>query len=74
MGDTIVTSRNVVKLFFSTLLIGGIVTGITGFIVRWQEFGSYFLNIELLKIASIFFWLFCVGLIFSLVSHFICLI
>ena len=49
MGDTIVTSRNVVKLFFSTLLIGGIVTGITGFIVRWQEFGSYFLNIELSK-------------------------
>ena len=42
MGDTIVTSRNVVKLFFSTLLIGGIVTGITGFIVRWQEFGLIF--------------------------------
>ena len=69
MGDTIVTSRNVVKLFFSTLLIGGIVTGITGFIVRWQEFGPYFLNIELLKIVSTFFWLFCVGLIFSLVSQ-----
>jgi KinB signaling pathway activation protein len=50
MGDTIVTSRNVVKLFFSTLLIGGIVTGITGFIVRWQEFGLYFLNIELSSI------------------------
>jgi KinB signaling pathway activation protein len=69
MGDTIVTSRNVVKLFFSTLFIGGIVTGITGFIVRWEEFSSYFLNIELLKIVSTFFWLFCVGLIFSLVSQ-----
>lgn len=63
------TSRNVVKLFFSTLLIGGAVTGITGFIVRWEEFSLYFSNIELVKIFSTFFWLFCFGFIFSLVSQ-----
>ena len=69
MGDTIVTSRNVVKLFFSTLLIGGFVTGITGYIVRWDEFSLYFTNIELVSIVSTFFWLFCFGFIFSLVSQ-----
>jgi len=64
-----VTSRNVVKLFFSTLLIGALVTGITGFIIRWDEFAPYFSNFNILKIISTFFWLFGVGLIFSLVSQ-----
>ncbi|KAA9011001.1 KinB-signaling pathway activation protein [Niallia endozanthoxylica] len=63
------TSRNVVKLFFSTLLIGALVTGITGFIIRWDEFASYFLNFNILKIIFTFFWLCGVGLIFSLVSQ-----
>lgn len=63
------TSRNVVKLFFSTLLIGGFVTGITGFFLQWEDFRFYFLNIELMEITSSFFWLFGVGLIFSLVSQ-----
>lgn len=63
------TSRNVVKLFFSTLLIGGLVTGITGFIVRWDEFSSYFTDFNLVKILSTFIWLFGIGLIFSLVSQ-----
>ncbi len=63
------TSRNVVKLFFSTLLIGGLVTGITGFIVRWNEFAAYFTDFNLVKILSTFVWLFGIGLIFSLVSQ-----
>lgn len=63
------TSRNVVKLFFSTLLIGALVTGITGFIIRWDEFVPYFLNFNILKIISTFLWLCGVGLIFSLVSQ-----
>jgi KinB signaling pathway activation protein len=69
MGDSTVTSRNVVKLFFSTLFIGGIITGITGFIVRWNEFVPYFVDVNVLKLISTFFWLFGVGLIFSLVSQ-----
>jgi KinB signaling pathway activation protein len=64
-----VTSRNVVKLFFSTLLIGGCATGITGFIVRWNEFASYFIDFNMVKIVSTFVWLFGIGLIFSLVSQ-----
>jgi KinB signaling pathway activation protein len=64
-----VTSRNVVKLFFSTLLIGGVATGVTGFIVRWNEFASYFIDFNMVKIVSTFVWLFGIGLIFSLVSQ-----
>ena len=63
------TSRNVVKLFFSTLLIGGFATGIAGFIVRWNEFASYFIDFNMVKIVSTFVWLFGIGLIFSLVSQ-----
>src|SRR3954468_8339308 len=69
MGDSTVTSRNVVKLFFSTLLIGGVATGVTGFIVRWNEFASYFIDFNMVKIVSTFVWLFGIGLIFSLVSQ-----
>ena len=63
------TSRNVVKLFLSTLLIGGFTTGIAGFIVRWNEFASYFIDFNMVKIVSTFVWLFGIGLIFSLVSQ-----
>jgi KinB signaling pathway activation protein len=63
------TSRNAVKLFFSTLFIGGVITGITGFIVRWNEFEPYFEEFNMAKIVSTFIWLFGIGLIFSLVSQ-----
>ena len=63
------TSRNAVKLFFSTLFIGGFVTGITGFLVRWNEFEPYFTELNMVKIVSTFIWLFGIGLIFSLVSQ-----
>lgn len=63
------TSRNAVKLFFSTLFIGGVITGITGFIVRWNEFEPYFAEFNMAKIVSTFIWLFGIGLIFSLVSQ-----
>ena len=34
-------SRNIVRLFISTLLVGGITGGIVGFVVRWDEFASF---------------------------------
>jgi len=58
-----------VKLFISTLLIGGIATGITGFIVRWSEFKPFFVDFNLVEILAILFWLFGVGFIFSLLSQ-----
>lgn len=69
MEEIIVTSRNVVKLFLSTLLIGGITTGLLGFIVRWNEFAHFFTNFEVIEIISILFWLIGIGLIFSLLSQ-----
>jgi len=64
-----VTSRNWVKLFISTLLIGGITTGISGFIVRWDEFEPFFIDFNLVEILAILFWLLGVGFIFSLLSQ-----
>lgn len=69
MGENIVTSRNWVKLFISTLLIGGIATGITGFIVRWSEFKPFFIDFNIIELLAILFWLFGVGFIFSLLSQ-----
>ncbi|MBM4764885.1 KinB-signaling pathway activation protein [Bacillus sp. B15-48] len=63
------TSRNWVKLFMSTLFIGGIVTVVTGFIVRWDEFAPFFTNFNLSEILAITLWLIGVGFIFSLLSQ-----
>ncbi|WP_433956660.1 KinB-signaling pathway activation protein [Cytobacillus horneckiae] len=63
------TSRVWVKFFLTTLLVGGITTGIVGFIVRWNEFDHLFANFEWLEILSVLFWLFGVGLIFSIISQ-----
>lgn len=66
---TNVKSRYVVQLFMSTLLLGGLATGIIGFIVRWDEFQPYFTDFDILKILSTLFWFIGVGLIFSLISQ-----
>lgn len=67
--EEIMTSRNWVKLFMSTLLIGGATTGLVGFIVRWDEFAHFFANFDAKEIISILFWLMGMGLIFSLLSQ-----
>jgi KinB signaling pathway activation protein len=69
MGVRIVTSRNWVKLFMTTLLIGGITTAIFGFILRWNEFQPYFTEFKIIDILSAFIWLIGMGLLFSLVSQ-----
>lgn len=63
------TSRNWVKLFLSTLLVGGVTTGIVGFIVRWSEFKPLFTDFDFLEILSVLIWLIGVGFIFSLISQ-----
>ncbi|NMD72402.1 KinB-signaling pathway activation protein [Bacillus sp. DNRA2] len=62
-------SRNLVKLFFSTLLIGAVTTGVVGFVVQWEKFEPSFANFDILEILSVFFWLIGIGFIFSLVSQ-----
>ncbi|SFB26804.1 MULTISPECIES: KinB-signaling pathway activation protein [unclassified Bacillus (in: firmicutes)] len=63
------TSRNLVRLFFSTLLVGGLTTGIVGFIVRWEEFQPIFSDFDIVEILSILAWLVGIGLIFSIISQ-----
>ncbi|MBS4193321.1 KinB-signaling pathway activation protein [Bacillus sp. FJAT-49705] len=63
------TSRNWVKLFLSTLLVGGLTTGVVGFIVRWNEFKPLFVPFDFLEILSVLFWLIGVGFIFSVLSQ-----
>jgi KinB signaling pathway activation protein len=64
-----VTSRNWVRLFMTTLVIGGLTTAIVGFIVRWSEFQPYFTEFKIMDILSTIIWLIGMGFLFSLVSQ-----
>lgn len=63
------TSRNWVRLFMTTLLIGGITTAIVGFIVRWNEFQPYFVELRIIDILSTLVWLIVMGFLFSVISQ-----
>ncbi|MGZ4162169.1 MAG: KinB-signaling pathway activation protein, partial [Neobacillus sp.] len=63
------TSRNWVRLFMTTLVIGGLTTAIVGFIVRWSEFQPYFTEFKIMDILSTMIWLIGMGFLFSLVSQ-----
>ena len=63
------TSRNLVRLFMSTLLVGGVTTAIVGFIIRWDEFQPYFINFKIIDILSTLIWLIAMGFLFSLISQ-----
>ncbi|MED3561521.1 KinB-signaling pathway activation protein [Bacillus xiapuensis] len=63
------TSRNWVKLFLTTLLVGGLTTAIVGFIVRWSEFQHYFTEFSLIDILSTTIWLIVMGFLFSVISQ-----
>jgi KinB signaling pathway activation protein len=69
MEEMAVNSRNWVRLFLSTLLVGGVTTSIIGFALKWSEYKELFINLDILEIASVLFWLFGVGLIFSVISQ-----
>lgn len=63
------TSRIWVKFFLSTLLVGGLTTGVIGFVVRWNEFKPIFTSFDILEIISVLIWLIGVGCIFSVLSQ-----
>jgi KinB signaling pathway activation protein len=64
-----VTSRNWVRLFMTTLFIGGLTTAIVGFIVRWNEFEPYFVELQIIDILSTLIWLIVMGFLFSVISQ-----
>lgn len=63
------TIRNLIKFLFNTLMIGALITGVLGFIIRWGEFQPYFSEQNFGAIFSTFIWLFGVGMIFSVISQ-----
>ncbi|CAG9622176.1 KinB-signaling pathway activation protein [Sutcliffiella rhizosphaerae] len=62
-------SRNWVRLFLSTLLVGAVTTVIVAFIVRWDQHTTEFANGEYLEFLSVIAWYIGVGLIFSIISQ-----
>ena len=63
------TIRNWIRLFLSTLFVGGVTAGVIGFIVRWNEFEPLFKNAEIGQIFSVLIWLVGVGFTFSVISQ-----
>lgn len=63
------TIRNLIKFLFNSLMLGGLLTGILGFVIRWDEFQPYFIDVKIGAILSTFIWLVGVGFIFAVVSQ-----
>jgi len=64
-----VTSRNLVKLFKNTLLVGGVTTVIVGLFVRWHELQPFFVDFKIIDIISSIIWLMVMGFLFSVISQ-----
>ena len=69
MGEQRLTSRRLVRLFFTTLLFGGLTAGLVGFLARWDKYSELFASFQIVEILMTFIWLFGVGLIFTVVSQ-----
>nr|WP_216366509.1 KinB-signaling pathway activation protein [Geobacillus sp. BMUD] len=69
MEDEAVNSRKWVRLFLSTLLIGGIATAAVGIVFNWEEFGRLLLRLEMVEFMAVFLWHIGVGFIFSVISQ-----
>ncbi|EJS62212.1 MULTISPECIES: KinB signaling pathway activation protein KbaA [Bacillus] len=62
-------SRKWVRLFFTTLFLGGISTVIIGFVLEWDKYAKFFQNFDGKEILAVSFWLMGVGFIFSVISQ-----
>ncbi|WP_242237657.1 KinB signaling pathway activation protein KbaA [Bacillus cereus group sp. BfR-BA-01316] len=62
-------SRKWVRLFFTTLFLGGISTVFIGFVLEWDKYAKFFQNFDGKEILAISFWLMGVGFIFSVISQ-----
>jgi KinB signaling pathway activation protein len=69
IGGNNVKSRDWVRLFISTLFVGGLSTILLGFIIRWSEYQSLFIEGNVSEIISVMFWLLGIGFIFSVISQ-----
>lgn len=62
-------SRSWVRLFFSTLFVGGLSTVIIGFLIKWSEYKQFFVDFNISEILSVSLWLLGLGFIFSVISQ-----
>ncbi|MEH6890487.1 KinB-signaling pathway activation protein [Bacillus sp. JJ864] len=62
-------SRNWVRLFMTTLFLGGSSTIFIGFILEWDKYNEFFRNFDGKEIFMVSFWLLGVGFIFSVISQ-----
>jgi len=68
-GGCVVNSRKWVRLFFTTLFLGGVSTVIIGFVLEWDKYAEFFQNFDGKEILAVSFWLMGVGFIFSVISQ-----
>lgn len=64
-----VNSRKWVRLFWTTLVLGGSSTIFIGFILEWDKYNKFFQNFDGKEILIVSFWLLGVGFIFSVISQ-----
>jgi len=64
-----VNSRKWVRLFLTTLLIGGIATAAVGIVLNWKEFGHLLVRFEVIEFLAVLLWHVGVGFIFSVISQ-----
>jgi KinB signaling pathway activation protein len=69
MEDGAVNSRKWVRLFLTTLAIGGITAAIIGMIFNWGEYQKLLLKLDIVEILAVLMWHIGVGFIFSVVSQ-----
>ncbi|EJV54098.1 KinB-signaling pathway activation protein [Bacillus toyonensis] len=62
-------SRKWVRLFLTTLFLGGVSTVIIGFVLEWDKYDKFFQNFDAKEILAVSFWLMGVGFIFSVISQ-----
>ncbi|PGB76599.1 KINB signaling pathway activation protein [Bacillus toyonensis] len=62
-------SRKWVRLFLTTLFLGGVSTVIIGFVLEWDKYDTFFQNFDAKEILAVSFWLMGVGFIFSVISQ-----
>lgn len=62
-------SRKWVRLFFTTLFLGGVSTVVIGFVLEWDKYAKFFQNFDGKEILAVSFWLMGVGFIFSVISQ-----
>ncbi|MFP3919958.1 KinB-signaling pathway activation protein [Lysinibacillus telephonicus] len=63
------TIRNWIKFFFMCLIIGGVITGAAGIIVRWNFFGSYLAAGEIGEFIAAFAWMIFLGFTMSVIAQ-----